>query len=132
MRFILLKFAPLFLLRIYLNFKFFINNLFKKKDKKNYKYKKNDYKILNSNIFFGYHDKINLKNKKLLCHQKIDNKYYIGFFNKNYKFNSLKETKLCSWQLGSQLLWAGKDKIFFNCTINNKPKSVLYDLNKKK
>lgn len=133
MRYILLKFVPLLFLKMYLNSKFFINNFFKKKNKKYHKYKKNnDYKILNTNIFYGYHDKINLINKKLLCHQKIDNEFYVGFFNVKGEFERIKKTELCSWQLGSQLLWAGKDKIFFNCIINDKPKSVLYDLNKKK
>lgn len=133
MRYILLKFIPLFLLRMYLNFKFFINNFLKKKYKKKYKHKKNnDYKVFNTDIFYGYHDKINLINKKLLCHQKNGNEYFIGFFSDNGEFRRLKNTQLCSWQLGSQLLWAGKDKVLFNCIINDKPKSALYDLNKKK
>ena len=133
MRYIILKFAPLFFLRTYLNFKFFINSKINKKHKKNNTLKRSyDYKIFDSDAFYGYHDKINLQNNKLLCHEKNDDKFYIGFFNDKGKFKRLKKTELCSWQLGSELQWAGNNKIFYNCVIDNKPMSALYDLNKKK
>ena len=76
----LLKILPFFFLKFYLDTKFFLNGLKKKKyiDKKKY----NDFKINNSNFFFGYHDKICLNKDKLLSHKNKKDFFYVGFFDK--------------------------------------------------
>ena len=126
----LLKILPFFFLKFYLDTKFFLNGLKKKKyiDKKKY----NDFKINNSNFFFGYHDKICLNKDKLLSHKNKKDLFYVGFFDKKKIYYEIQKTNLCSWQLGSQLQWAGKDKVIFNSEIKAKPVSVLYDLKSNK
>ena len=121
----LLKFSPTSFLKIYLDIKFFFNNLFNNYISNDKKFV--DFRIKDSNIFFGYHDKINCFENKILFHENFKKNFYVGYIYKN-KFYRLKKTELCSWQLGSQLQWISQKKIIFNCYENNKPKSVVYDI----
>lgn len=119
-----------YFLKFYLDIKFFLNNFLgiQKIPIKNF----TDYKIKNSNVFYGYHDKINIKNNILLSHENKGKDFFVGYFDKNKIFNRIKKTSLCSWQLGSQLQWVDKDIIAFNCENNNKPNSTFYDIKKNK
>ena len=124
------KFLYLNFLKLYLDLKFFMNNLVNNQKLPFKRFR--DFKVNNSNTFFGYHDKISLKNGKLLSHENKGDKYFVGYFDQKQNFNRVKKTSLCSWQLGSQLQWVDKNLIAFNCEKKNKPISIFYDLKKKK
>ena len=128
MRSFIFKLYGNFFLKKYLDIKFNLKNIFS-----NYYIKKKkfqDFAVENANIFFGYHDKINLIENKILFHENIKENFYVGYFHKNKKIK-LKKTQLCSWQLGSQLQWIDKNKIIFNGYEKNYPKSMIYNIKKK-
>ena len=78
-----------YFLKFYLDIKFFLNNFLgiQKIPIKNF----TDYKIKNSNVFYGYHDKINIKNNILLSHENKGKDFFVGYFDKNKIFNRIKK-----------------------------------------
>ena len=96
--------------------------------------------------FFGYYDKspLNINNSKLLaCKSKFIDRLpekndilEIGYFDWKItnKFIKLTETKAWNWQQGCMLQWFGSEyesKIIFNDRIDNKFKTVIFDISTK-
>lgn len=92
-----------------------------------------------SQIFFGYHDKINFNiSNKILFHQLESRKsssfkaIKVGYYDLNQKkFYIIGSSKAWSWQLGTQLQWSGiEENVIFNSFKNNKPVSLLFSTKK--
>ena len=77
------KFLYLNFLKLYLDLKFFMNNLVNNQKTPFKRFR--DFKVNNSNTFFGYHDKISLKNGKLLSHENKGDKYFVGYFDQKHQ-----------------------------------------------